>query len=59
MASDAPKTKDIRLRFRGLDISNYERKVDAIGKAIGHPDEPEVVVLAALALLAGHLNVGA
>lgn len=58
MASDAPKTKDIRLRFRGADIDEVERLLDNAGRAVGHPGEHEVVILAALKFYAGTLGVG-
>ena len=57
MAADAPKTKDIRLRFRGEQIAEFEQLTEAAGRAIGHPDEAEVVILAALKLYAGTLGV--
>lgn len=57
MASDAPRTKDIRIRFRGADIDEVERLLTNVGKAIGHPGENDVVVRAALQMYAGTLGV--
>lgn len=58
MADDRPRTKDIKLRYRGADVDDIERLLENIGKAIGHPGEAEVVVHSALRLFAGTLGVG-
>lgn len=52
-----PRVKDIRLRFRGADADTAERLLENVGKAIGHPGEHEIVILAALSTFAGTLGV--